>query len=174
MKSLAFTVSYNGYANVLKSKIGITENKSIFEPPASLDLTAIWDTGATKSVITKTVAQKLNLKLAAITTVNTAKGSYETSCYYIDLFLPNKVVIPKLLVMEGEISADILIGMDVIGQGDFAVSSFNAKTSFSFRIPSCSEINFVKHNYILPVQKENFVGRNDPCPCGSGKKYKVT
>jgi hypothetical protein len=24
----------------------------------------------------------------------------------------------------------------------------------------------------VPVQKENKVGRNDPCPCGSGKKYK--
>ena len=23
-----------------------------------------------------------------------------------------------------------------------------------------------------PVVKENKVGRNDPCPCGSGKKYK--
>ena len=23
-----------------------------------------------------------------------------------------------------------------------------------------------------PVRKENKVGRNDPCPCGSGKKYK--
>ena len=24
----------------------------------------------------------------------------------------------------------------------------------------------------LPVRQENHVGRNDPCPCGSGKKYK--
>jgi preprotein translocase subunit SecA len=23
-----------------------------------------------------------------------------------------------------------------------------------------------------PARKENRVGRNDPCPCGSGKKYK--
>jgi len=23
-----------------------------------------------------------------------------------------------------------------------------------------------------PVRKEKTVGRNDPCPCGSGKKYK--
>ena len=23
-----------------------------------------------------------------------------------------------------------------------------------------------------PVRKKNQVGRNDPCPCGSGKKYK--
>lgn len=24
----------------------------------------------------------------------------------------------------------------------------------------------------LPFRRENFIGRNDPCPCGSGKKYK--
>ena len=23
-----------------------------------------------------------------------------------------------------------------------------------------------------PVRKEKSIGRNDPCPCGSGKKYK--
>jgi preprotein translocase subunit SecA len=23
-----------------------------------------------------------------------------------------------------------------------------------------------------PIRAENQVGRNDPCPCGSGKKYK--
>ena len=25
---------------------------------------------------------------------------------------------------------------------------------------------------VQPVRVENKVGRNDPCPCGSGKKYK--
>ena len=24
----------------------------------------------------------------------------------------------------------------------------------------------------VPFKRESFVGRNDPCPCGSGKKYK--
>ncbi|MBQ3588899.1 MAG: SEC-C domain-containing protein [Clostridia bacterium] len=25
---------------------------------------------------------------------------------------------------------------------------------------------------IIPVKKEGVISRNDPCPCGSGKKYK--
>ena len=25
---------------------------------------------------------------------------------------------------------------------------------------------------VAPVRREKKVGRNDPCPCGSGKKYK--
>jgi len=34
--------------------------------------------------------------------------------------------------------------MDVIGMGDFAVSNFNGKTSFTFRIPSVAEADFLK------------------------------
>jgi preprotein translocase subunit SecA len=29
-----------------------------------------------------------------------------------------------------------------------------------------------KNNKRSPVEKTKKVGRNDPCPCGSGKKYK--
>ncbi len=35
--------------------------------------------------------------------------------------------------------------------------------------------SFEDDNEILlntPFKRESFVGRNDPCPCGSGKKYK--
>lgn len=36
----------------------------------------------------------------------------------------------------------MLIGMNVIVLGDFAISTFNGKTSFSFRIPSKGLIDF--------------------------------
>ena len=58
----------------------------------------------------------------------------------------------------------MLVGMDIIGLGDFAVSNFQDRTAFSFRMPSQEEIDLTP-----PPPK---VGRNDPCPCGSGKKYK--
>jgi preprotein translocase subunit SecA len=29
-----------------------------------------------------------------------------------------------------------------------------------------------KDEHVQPVRVEKKVGRNDPCPCGSGKKYK--
>ena len=38
---------------------------------------------------------------------------------------------------------DIIIGMDIISKGDFAVSNLNGKTSFSFRIPSFGTANFL-------------------------------
>jgi len=51
----------------------------------------------------------------------------------------------NLLVVEGiPNSCDMLIGMDVINHGDFAISNFDGKTTFSFRIPSLAKIDFCK------------------------------
>ena len=30
----------------------------------------------------------------------------------------------------------------------------------------------MRPKHIKPLTKDNKIGRNDPCPCGSGKKYK--
>jgi hypothetical protein len=38
----------------------------------------------------------------------------------------------------------MLIGMDVINYGDFAISNYNGKTTFSFRMPSLMKIDFCK------------------------------
>ena len=40
--------------------------------------------------------------------------------------------------------ADVLIGMDVINCGDFAISNLDGKTSFSFRMPSLERIDFAE------------------------------
>ena len=38
--------------------------------------------------------------------------------------------------------ADVLIGMDIIGSGDFAVTNSENKTVMTYRIPSVSRIDF--------------------------------
>lgn len=35
-----------------------------------------------------------------------------------------------------------------------------------------SQMLFARPRHIKPLVKENSIRRNDPCPCGSGKKYK--
>ena len=61
----------------------------------------------------------------------------ETCTYKIDICFDNGYRIQNLEVMSGDYSDyDVLIGMDVITQGDFFVSTVNGKTSFCFRIPS--------------------------------------
>jgi hypothetical protein len=82
------------------------------------------------------------------------------------------VSVAKMVLLGG---IDVLIGMDILGLGDFTVTHYGGKTTFSFCCPSRREIDFVAEindeNKIVPAVS-NKVGRNDRCPCGSGKKYK--
>jgi predicted aspartyl protease len=178
----SFTTTHNGLSKILTSEILISEvvpNKK----PSLLDITginrkkylAIWDTGATASLITKKVVEEFGLKPIGVTKVNHAGGESTTNIYLIDIWLPNKVVMKQVHVTEGILNGnfEILIGMDIICKGDFAVTNKDGKTCFSYRFPSVECIDFVKNPIKeKPVEKEVKVGRNDKCPCGSGKKYK--
>jgi uncharacterized protein YecA (UPF0149 family) len=66
--------------------------------------------------------------------------------------------------------------MDVITRGDFTISNYQGKTVMTFRIPSIEKIDYVQqksdHSQQIPVKKGIQTGRNAPCPCGSGRKYK--
>ena len=63
--------------------------------------------------------------------------------FLIHVGLPTGDVITNVLVSEfdGE-DYDLIIGMDIIQNGDFAVTNANDITAFSFRIPSKEEIDF--------------------------------
>jgi predicted aspartyl protease len=182
----AFTVTHNGRVNVLKSKVHIAKalNPSFFPKPpspkdiAAIEFTAIWDTGATGSVITQKVIDDCALKPIGIAMVHTPMGEGMSPVYLGSIFLPNKVIIPEIRMVRGIVTGDaeVLIGMDIISQGDFAVTNKDGKTTFSFRTPSIECIDFVKQAQSVAAPQISKpspkVGRNDPCPCGSGKKYK--
>ena len=132
----------------------------------------IWDTGATSTVITQKVVDALGLKPIGIALVNTAsEQNVQTFEYLVDVHLyDGEVCVQNVRVTLGNISgADCLIGMDIITLGDFAITNVGGTTTFSFRIPSVQEIDFVKQTEQLAPK----LLRNDPCPCGSGKKYKA-
>ena len=149
--------------------------ESAANPNMAIKANALWDTGASCSLIRPEIAQKLNLKPISKTLMDTPSDkSVPSNVYLINIYLPNKAKIIGIQALEGTPnSCDMLIGMDVISLGDFAVTNLNGKTMFSFRIPSMAEIDFCKRSYVEPVRNESpKTGRNDPCPCGSGKKYK--
>ena len=180
IKANAFNVAYSGLSPVLTSEVHITSPFEPSNPPKEAGLKqflAIWDTGATNSVITQKVVQGCGLSPIAIVNVHTAGGEALSNVYLVSIRLPNKVIIPQIRVTEGTISGDVevLIGMDIINRGDFAVTNKDGKTNFTFRIPSIECIDFVKEQPAV-IQSGNQphqqVGRNDPCPCGSGRKYK--
>jgi predicted aspartyl protease len=166
-----FTVAYTGISRVLQNEVWL---ESAISSAEKLKIKALWDTGATGSLIRPEVAVKLKLQSVGKILMSTPSGQdVPSNVYFVNLYLPNHVVIPKIPVSEGiPNNCDMLIGMDVISLGDFAVSNYNGRTVFSFRMPSMTEIDFVKYSYLIPVTNSNKTGRNDPCPCGSGKKYK--
>lgn len=172
----AFTSKANGLANVLQSEISVSQpvpgQKSKIEK-----FTAIWDTGATSSVITPLVVKKLGLIPSGKTNLHGVAGSKNNAdTYFVSFRLPQGLHVDGVKVAEvpqlaGNI--DVLIGMDIITLGDFSVTNVGGKTVFSFRTPSVKTIDYVTEiNNAKSSKSGKKVGRNNPCPCGSGKKYK--
>ena len=79
-------------------------------------------------------------------TVHHAQGSSQVETFLVNIRLPNSVGIPGIPVSRSVLpsEADILVGMDIISLGDFAVTNHNGLTKFSFRVPSVDHIDFVE------------------------------
>lgn len=148
-----FTTRYNGVTNVLTNQISVSE---AFDPnrgdPETIkkQFTCIWDTGATNTVISTNVINALNLKPTGRTIVHTVGeggkvNEYEVNTYIVNIYLPHNVMIIGAIVSEGGIGGgDMLIGMDIINMGDFAITNYEGQTCLSFRTPSVETIDFVK------------------------------
>jgi len=184
-RAKSFTTTFDRITRVLKNEVHVSKafDLSLALKPLSPEnlgakkFVAIWDTGATGTVINQKVINECGLKPIGIAEVSTANKKRLSSVYLISIFLPNRVSFPQLRVTEGTISeADVLIGMDIMTRGDFAVTNSDGRTTFSYRRPSAERIDFVEESRKargpLHPRALRKVGRNDPCPCGSGKKYK--
>ncbi|MDR1804161.1 MAG: hypothetical protein LBQ94_11210 [Treponema sp.] len=146
---LGFTSKYNGFARSLHTSVNI---ESAIHPDIKIEIDALWDTGAGSSLIRPEVALKLNLKPVSKTLISTPSDKdVPSNVYLINIYLLNGARIVYIRVCEGiPNNCDMLIGMDVINLGDFAVTNFNGHTMFSFRIPSMIEIDFCKPTIIRP------------------------
>lgn len=170
----ALTVTNDKIENCIKTPVIL---KNTFTNKAVKTL-AIWDTGATNSVITQSCAKSLGLIPVSKAMVKGVHGGKEVNVYYVNVTLNNNNITLNAQVTEcSELSADhatgFLIGMNIISLGDFAITNFNGKTVMSFRVPSLQKIDFVRGlKETSPIVKDRIPSRNDPCPCGSGKKYK--
>lgn len=170
----SLTMANTGLSKVIVSPIKI---KNTFTNEV-IETHGIWDTGATDSVITKSAAATLGLTTIRKAEVNGVHGKKEVNVYHVNLTLNNERITVDTLVTEcEELSADssinFLIGMNIINLGDFAITNYQGETMMSFRIPSLQKIDFVKASKNAgPYIKDKIPGRNDPCQCGSGKKYK--
>jgi len=172
----AFTIKFNGQADRIVTDVRLFpafDPQSYKTPPyPAFSTKALWDTGATKSVITDATAKSMNLVAVGRTKVSHAGGISESNTYLVNIFLPNNVGVAGVLVVEvnnivGDFGA--IIGMDIISGGDFAITNVGGETWMTFRTPSIAHID-----YVADAIQVRFAGtpRNAPCPCGSGKKYK--
>ena len=118
---------------------------------------AIWDTGATNSVISQAVVDACGLLPTGMATVHHAGGSSQAETYLVNIGLPQMVVFNGVRVTKAELAggADMLIGMNIINQGDFAVTNRDGKTKFTFRVPSTGDIDFVAEDRAEPQASGN-------------------
>ncbi len=138
------------YAFTSKSTSGLSlqlkNEVNIISGGEKMEFVALWDTGATGTCISHDVVKKLHLQPVGKQSIRTPSGFATVNTYLVDIELPNSVVVKEVCVCESEIGSQgigALIGMDIITKGDFAVSNYNGKTVFSFRVPSETITDYV-------------------------------
>jgi len=117
-------------------------NESIREKPVKLR--ALWDTGATLTLIKPDLRNKL--ELCMVRAGSSAKiaglgGLFHADYTVLSIRLQENFEINwcPVYVLDYSVDVDIIIGMDIIGMGDFAVCNTDNKTSFSFVMPPLPE-----------------------------------
>ncbi|MDR1526281.1 MAG: retroviral-like aspartic protease family protein [Dysgonamonadaceae bacterium] len=142
----ALTCDYKGLATMLATRCSISAYNPVNQnsvQPAKFN--ALWDTGAMATMISTNVVNLLGLKPIGKARVFHANGESMVYTYLINILLQNEIEFHSLLVTEGQLSdTDVLIGMDIISEGDFAVTSSDGDTKMSFQVPSTHEIDFVQ------------------------------
>lgn len=144
----AFTSKYDGISNCLRNHVFVE-----YGGEEMLAL-ALWDTGASVTCISKCVVEKLGLIPTGKQRMYTPSGGGTANTYLLNIKLPNNILIPAIKVCDSEIDKqglDVLIGMDIISKGDFAVSNYNGKTVFSFRTPSKQLTDYVEQINVAKI-----------------------
>lgn len=172
----AFTLKAGGRLDRIITDITVWPSFDPANPPsplpASVSTKALWDTGASRSVLSTDVVKSLGLTPVGACNVHHGAGASMSSTYLVNFSLPHKVGVQGVLATEfpaAHNEFNVLVGMDVICFGDLTITNHGGKTWVSFRTPPYGAVD-----YVVEANRAAFagVGRNDPCPCGSGNKFK--
>lgn len=151
-KSESFTIKHAGRVRELRSSCFVFDAFDPTNPPQpapqGAEFIGLWDTGASQTAITQNVVDALGLQPTGMTRVSTASGTDNVETYLVNLMLPNGVGFVGITVSKCKLHAgiDVLIGMDIIGSGDFAVTNHDNKTVMSYRMPASKCIDFVEEH----------------------------
>ena len=137
----ALFTTYDGVTKELTTSVSMVpanaDDAALCGEPAAVE--AIWDTGATMTCIKPALRERLKLRPLEFgsTEIAGVGGKVAADAAFVDLLIMPGVKIKDCLVyvMDFPGDAEMLIGMDIIGMGDFAVCNAGGKTSFSFAMP---------------------------------------
>ena len=130
----AFDTEYGGVPNELKTEATIFPSPSC--DSKGIKTSMLWDTGATHSCLSPKIVKELGLKTIDTIIVHGVNSSKIADVVIASIGLANGLFLADRRFSVSEIpGTDILIGMDIIMMGDFAISNGGGKTQFSFVIP---------------------------------------
>ena len=153
-RSYSFTTRFDGLNSSLYNDCSVSK----LNDGTLHSFRAIWDTGATNSVVSAQVVSLCGLTAIGFETVHTVSTTEVVEAYQVQMGLPNGVLVAPVKVTKGRIAGgDVLIGMDIISQGDFAVSNLGGHTQFSFRIPSQVEVDFVAQDNRASIRNPQMI-----------------
>lgn len=164
----AFTRKYHKLMNVLLDEVEVSfsNNKKVLNK-------AIWDTGASTSSINIKYADDLGLLPVSYAKISTANGPCTVPVFYIDIKFNDNFSISGIAVTGTNlVEIDMLLGMDIINRGQFTISNNIEGTTISFLSPSNKTTDYVDEMNKKQASILKKMGRNELCPCGSGKKIK--
>lgn len=144
----SFSITYGGIARQLICDIVLEANGR------AITVKGLWDTGATTTCISSDVIISLALHETGKQIVHTPSGESKVGQYMVNIGLPNGVMLENLIVCGssiGEQGLGVLVGMDVIQEGDFCVSNYEGKTTMTFRIPSKQRTDYAKSQRALDI-----------------------
>lgn len=151
-----FTLPFNKVENQIKTKVSIMyNNKNVL-------VDALWDTGASGSCISYDVVKNLGLMPISKVPIQTPSGFDVYNGFIVDVELPNNILLKDVMVCDSKIgdqNIGMLVGMNIISKGDMAISNFNNRTIFSYRYPSCEDINFVAEARMKDLIQKNKHGK---------------
>jgi hypothetical protein len=128
-----FTLTEKEHQHEIKTPLQVCNPMS----DKSIQCDAIWDTGATNSMIAENVARKLLLRPTGKTTVAGVHGISSANCYTVMIKFGNGTELKDVKVSEASNVGGfgLLVGMDIIGKGRLCVDGMSDTLSVTFELP---------------------------------------
>jgi len=138
----AFTIESDGVLESVVSDVSIRQSEKLCQVNGlqnnEILVKALWDTGANRSCVSVKMAKRLGLLKIDTSDTSGVSGVFSSFVHLIDIVLPNMISVRNVRVTEfiDDGDFDVIIGMDIITCGDFAISNYGRKTVVSFRVPA--------------------------------------